>query len=77
MPEQPPTQTSGNWPQIMLSAIEGYYNQWKGDVFTLHHLGGDAALQLEIAPIHFEGYLAGNDNSFGQVSFGRISTQFF
>ena len=56
MPEQPPAQTSGNRPQIMLSAIEGHYNQWKGDVFTLHHLGGDAALQLEIAPIHFEGF---------------------
>jgi hypothetical protein len=56
MPERPPTQTSGNRPQIMLSAIEGHYNQWKGDVFTLHHLGGDAALQLEIAPIHFEGF---------------------
>jgi hypothetical protein len=56
VPEQPPTQTSGNRPQIMLSAIEGHYNQWKGDVFTLHHLGGDAALQLEITPIHFEGF---------------------
>jgi len=56
MPEQPPAQTSGNRPQIMLSAIEGHYNQWNGDVFTLHHLGGDAALQLEIAPIHFEGF---------------------
>jgi len=56
MPEQPPAQTSGIRPQIMLSAIEGHYNQWRGDVFTLHHLGGDAALQLEIAPIHFEGF---------------------
>jgi hypothetical protein len=55
-PEQPPAQTSGNRPQIMLSAIEGHYNQWIGDVFTLHHLGGDAALQLKIAPIHFEGF---------------------
>ena len=25
-------------------------------MFTFHHLGGDAALQLEIAPIHFEGF---------------------
>jgi hypothetical protein len=56
MPEQAPAQTNGNRPQILLSAIEGHYNQWKGDVFTLHHLGGDAALQLEIAPIHFEGF---------------------
>ena len=56
MPEQPPAQTSENRPQIMLSAIEGHYNQWIGDVFTLHHLGGDAALQLKIAPIHFEGF---------------------
>jgi hypothetical protein len=56
MPEQPPTQTSGKRPQIMLSAIEGQSNQWGGDVFTLHHLGGDAALQLEIAPIRFEGF---------------------
>ena len=56
MPEQSPARTSGNRPQIMLSAIEGHYNQWTGDVFTLHHLGGDAALQLEIAPIHFEGF---------------------
>ena len=56
MPEQPPAPTGGNRPQIILSAIEGHYNQWKGDVFTLHHLGGDAALQLEIAPIRFEGF---------------------
>jgi hypothetical protein len=56
MPEQPPTQTSGNRPQIMLSVIEGHSNQWSGDVFTLHHLGGDAALQLQIAPIRFEGF---------------------
>ena len=40
----------------MLSAVEGHYNQWKGDVFTLHHLGGDAAQYLEIAPINFEGF---------------------
>jgi hypothetical protein len=56
MPEQSPVPTSGNRPQIMLSAIEGHYNQWTGDVFTLHHLGGDAAVQLEIAPIRFEGF---------------------
>jgi len=31
-------------------------NQWTGDVFTLHHLGGDAAVQLKIAPIRFEGF---------------------
>ncbi|SFS15451.1 Caspase domain-containing protein [Granulicella pectinivorans] len=54
--EQPPTQTSGARPQIMLSAIEGHSNQWSGDVFTLHHLGGDAALKLQIAPIRFEGF---------------------
>ena len=48
--------TSGHRPQIMLSAIEGHYNQWTGDVFTLHHLSGAAAVQLEIAPIHFEGF---------------------
>ncbi|MBA3916284.1 MAG: hypothetical protein H0X25_21045 [Acidobacteriales bacterium] len=56
MPEQPATQTSGNRPRIMLSAVEGHYNQWKGDVFTLHHLGGDAAQYLETAPINFEGF---------------------
>jgi hypothetical protein len=56
MPEQPATQTSGNRPRIMLSAVEGHYNQWKGDVFTLHHLGGDAAQYVEIAPINFEGF---------------------
>lgn len=56
IPEQALAQSSGNRPQIMLSAIEGHYNQWKGDVFTLHHLGGAPALQLEIAPIHFEGF---------------------
>ena len=39
-----------------MSAVEGHYNQWKGDVFTLHHLGGDAAQYLEIAPINFEGF---------------------
>jgi hypothetical protein len=56
-PQHSPAHSSGNKrPQIMLSAIEGHYNQWKGDVFTLHHLSGDAALQLEIAPIHFEGF---------------------
>jgi hypothetical protein len=54
--EQPPTQTSGNRPQIMLSAIEGHSNQWSGDIFTLHHLGGDAALQLQVAPIRFDGF---------------------
>jgi hypothetical protein len=60
IPEQPPTQTSGNRPQIMLSAIEGHSNQWSGDVFTLHHLGGDAALQLQIAAIRFEGFNQGS-----------------
>ena len=55
-PEQPQTPTSGNRPQIMLSTVEGHYNQWKGDVFTLHHLGGDAAQYIEIAPINFEGF---------------------
>jgi hypothetical protein len=55
-PEQPQTPTSGNRPQIMLSTVEGRYNQWKGDVFTLHHLGGDAAQYIEIAPINFEGF---------------------
>jgi hypothetical protein len=56
MPKQSPAPTSGNRPQIMLSAIEGHSNQWTGAVFTLHHLGGDAAVQLEIAPIRFEGF---------------------
>jgi hypothetical protein len=60
IPEQPPTQTSGDRPQILLSAIEGHSNQWSGDVFTLHHLGGDAALQLQIAPIRFEGFNQGS-----------------
>jgi Caspase domain len=32
-PEQSQTPTSGNRPQIMLSTVEGHYNQWKGDVF--------------------------------------------
>jgi uncharacterized protein YjlB len=40
----------------MLSAVKGHYNQWKGGVFTLHHLGGDAAQCLEIAPIKLEGF---------------------
>ena len=56
MPKQSPAPTSGNRPQIMLLAIEGHSNQWTGAVFTLHHLGGDAAVQLEIAPIRFEGF---------------------
>jgi hypothetical protein len=47
---------SGNRPRIMLSAVEGHYNQWKGDVFTLNHLGGDAAQYIEIAPLNFEGF---------------------
>jgi len=55
-PEQPPTQTRGSRPRIMLSAVEGHYNQWKDDVFTLHHLGGDAAQYLEIDPINLEGF---------------------
>jgi hypothetical protein len=55
-PEQPQTPTIGNRPQIMLSTVEGHYNQWKGDVFTLHHLGGDAAQYIEIDPINFEGF---------------------
>jgi hypothetical protein len=56
VPEQPTATAKGNRPQIMLSAIEGHYNQWNGNVFTVHHLGGDVAVQLEIAPIRFEGF---------------------
>jgi hypothetical protein len=55
-PEQSQTPTSGNRPQIMLSTVEGHYNQWKGDVFTLHYLGGDVAQYIEIDPINFEGF---------------------
>lgn len=55
-PEQPQTPTSENRPQIMLSTVEGHYNQWKGDVFTLYYLGGDAAQYIEIDPINFEGF---------------------
>ena len=40
----------------MLSTVEGHYNQWNGDVFTLNHLGGDAAQYIEIDPINFEGF---------------------
>jgi hypothetical protein len=42
--------------------LSGPLPEW----FTLHHLGGDAALQLEIAPIRFEG--------FSQVSLTTIFT---
>ena len=55
-PEQPPTQASGSRPRIILSVVEGHYNQWKGEVFTLHHLGGDTAQYLEIDPINLEGF---------------------
>ncbi len=51
-----PVHSSGNRPRIMLSTIEGHYNQWSGDVFTLNHLGGDAAQYIEIDPINFEGF---------------------
>jgi hypothetical protein len=45
-----------NRPRIMLTTIQGHYNQWKGDVFTVNHLGGDAAEYIEIDPITFEGF---------------------
>ena len=45
-----------NRPRIMLTTIQGHYNQWKGDVFTVNHLGGDAAQYIEIDPINFEGF---------------------
>lgn len=51
-----PVHSSGNRPRIMLSTVEGHYNQWSGDVFTLNHLGGDAAQYIEIDPINFEGF---------------------
>jgi hypothetical protein len=54
--EQSSAHNSGNRPRIMLSTVQGHYNQWKGDVFTLNHLGGDAAQYIEIDPINFEGF---------------------
>ena len=51
-----PVHSSGNRPRIVLSTVEGHYNQWNGDVFTLNHLGGDAAQYVEIDPINFEGF---------------------
>jgi len=45
-----------NRPRIMLSTIQGHYNQWKGSVFTLKHLGGDPAEYIQIDPINFEGF---------------------
>jgi hypothetical protein len=45
-----------NRPRIMLTTIQGHYNQWKGDVFTVNHLSGDAAQYIEIDPINFEGF---------------------
>jgi hypothetical protein len=45
-----------NRPRIMLTTIQGHYNQWKGDVFTVNHLDGDAAQNIEIDPISFEGF---------------------
>lgn len=47
---------SDNRPRIVLSTIQGHYNQWKGSVFTLNHLGGDPAQYIEIDPINFEGF---------------------
>jgi hypothetical protein len=54
--EKSSAQNNVNRPRIMLSTVQGHYNQWNGDVFTLNHLGGDAAQYIEIDPINFEGF---------------------
>lgn len=54
--EKASARNSENRPRIMLTTIQGHYNQWSGEVFTLNHLGGDAAQYIEIDPINFEGF---------------------
>jgi hypothetical protein len=54
--EKASVKNSENRPRIMLTTIQGRYNEWTGDVFTVNHMGGDAAQYIEIDPINFEGF---------------------